>query len=264
MEAVHKTAKSGFTQGKEYDEARPSYTDALVQEVLSAFKDTEEHSKGFVCKYDVLELGAGTGKFTQKILPLLEENCRYLATEPSEGFLAKLKENCPNVEAHIGSAEQIGLPDNSVKNVICAQCFHWFATDVNLKEIHRVLIPGGKLIMVWNHKDCSVPWVGKIEDILKEFYEGVPRALNYDWKMVIENFKGFAFRDHKMLPGVHFQGSSDTIVAHFSSISVISSLDPERKAAVQDKIRSVIQEADLVFDNITLPMKSEIYCCQKQ
>ncbi|KAK3611285.1 hypothetical protein CHS0354_004933 [Potamilus streckersoni] len=264
MEAVHKTAKSGFTQGNEYDQARPSYTDALVQEVLSAIKETEEHSKDFIFKVDILELGAGTGKFTQKILPLFEKNCRYLATEPSEGFLAKLKENCPNIESQIGSAEQISLPDNSVKNVVCAQCFHWFATDVSLKEIHRVLIPGGKLIMIWNHKDWSVPWVEKIEDILNEYYKGVPRALNYDWKTVVENFKGFAFNDHKILPGVHFQGPSDAIIAHYSSLSVIASLDPTSKAAVLDKIRSIIQEADLAFDNINIPMKSEMYCCHKE
>ncbi|KAK3611284.1 hypothetical protein CHS0354_004933 [Potamilus streckersoni] len=192
------------------------------------------------------------------------KNCRYLATEPSEGFLAKLKENCPNIESQIGSAEQISLPDNSVKNVVCAQCFHWFATDVSLKEIHRVLIPGGKLIMIWNHKDWSVPWVEKIEDILNEYYKGVPRALNYDWKTVVENFKGFAFNDHKILPGVHFQGPSDAIIAHYSSLSVIASLDPTSKAAVLDKIRSIIQEADLAFDNINIPMKSEMYCCHKE
>ena len=33
----------------------------------------------------------------------------------------------------------------SFQNIICAQCFHWFANEKSLKEMTRVLVPGGRI-----------------------------------------------------------------------------------------------------------------------
>ena len=32
-----------------------------------------------------------------------------------------------------------------LQTIVAAQCFHWFATKQAMDELHRVLIPGGKL-----------------------------------------------------------------------------------------------------------------------
>lgn len=40
---------------------------------------------------------------------------------------------------------------SSLQNIVCAQCFHWFATDEALTEITRVLVPGGKLCKSTKH-----------------------------------------------------------------------------------------------------------------
>ncbi|KAK3097699.1 hypothetical protein FSP39_012252, partial [Pinctada imbricata] len=65
--------------------------------------------------HDCLELGAGTGKFTEKIIKYLPKNIKYLATEPMSGFLDTLKAKCPELETMQCPATKIPLPDTSVK-----------------------------------------------------------------------------------------------------------------------------------------------------
>ena len=63
------------------------------------------------------------------------------------------------VEIVDGTAEAIPLPAASVDAVVVAQAFHWFDAIRALSEIHRVLRPGGRLLLAWNRRDESVPWV---------------------------------------------------------------------------------------------------------
>ena len=46
---------------------------------------------------------------------ILLQDVSYLATEPSEGFLSVLQNQCPGLETMACSAVDIPLPDNSVQ-----------------------------------------------------------------------------------------------------------------------------------------------------
>jgi SAM-dependent methyltransferase len=103
----------------------------------------------------VLDLGAGTGKLTRL---LVRRYARVIAVEPLDGMRAILEKVVPRAESLSGTAEQIPLAEASVDAVFAAQAFHWFATDEALKEIARVLRPGGVFCLVWNSPDESRPW----------------------------------------------------------------------------------------------------------
>ena len=70
---------------------------------------------------------------------------------------AELGRILPAVEALAGTAESIPLPDSNVDAVTCAQAFHWFDADSALREMWRVLRPGGGVGLVWNLRDDSAP-----------------------------------------------------------------------------------------------------------
>ncbi|XP_033741568.1 uncharacterized methyltransferase-like C25B8.10 isoform X2 [Pecten maximus] len=241
-------------QGQNYNQGRPSYTEKAVSYIADLV------TTGNV-SYDVLELGAGTGKFTQKIISNLPQDVKYLATEPMDGFLDTLKELCPSVSTKLCTASDIPLPENSVGTVVAAQCFHWFASEESLAEIRRVLVPGGRFVMVWNNKDWNVPWVKDIETILSEFYGDTPRAVNRTWKTVIEKFTGFLCKEHILQEGIDFQGDRDFIVNHFCTISVIASLAEEEKEKVQQRMYQVLDshEETTGKDIIKIPFQTEIY-----
>ncbi|MEJ7704894.1 MAG: class I SAM-dependent methyltransferase [Geodermatophilaceae bacterium] len=104
----------------------------------------------------VLDLGAGTGKLTRQ---LVDNHLDVVAVEPSPDMGAELSAYVPEAELHQGGAEAIPLPDGSVDAVLVGQAFHWFDHERALPEIARVLRPHGRLGLLWNFDDDSVPWV---------------------------------------------------------------------------------------------------------
>ena len=105
---------------------------------------------------DVLDLGAGTGKLTTR---LVERGLTVIAVDPIAEMLEMLRTALPDTPALLGSAEQIPLPDNAVDAVLVAQAWHWFDQERAVAEIARVLRPGGRLGVLWNTRDERSGWV---------------------------------------------------------------------------------------------------------
>jgi ubiquinone/menaquinone biosynthesis C-methylase UbiE len=144
-------ARSFGSVAEAYDRGRPSYPVEAV-----------EWLAGGEAKV-VLELGAGTGKLTRK---LVDQGHAVFATEPDEAMLEVLRDRVPEVSAKVATAEDIPANDRSVDVVVVAQAFHWFDHEAALAEIARVLKPGGHLALVWNSRDERIPWVRRMGDIL--------------------------------------------------------------------------------------------------
>ncbi len=131
-----------------YQRARPSYPAAAVGWVL-------ERAPG----RRAVDLAAGTGKLTQV---LVAAGAEVTAVEPLPNMRAQLERTLPGLSALEGSAEAIPLGSGSADAVLVAQAFHWFEADRALREIARVLVPGGVLGLLWNLRDERVPWVAAL------------------------------------------------------------------------------------------------------
>jgi SAM-dependent methyltransferase len=77
-------------------------------------------------------------------------------------MLEALRDKVPGVETLLRKAEQLPLPDESVDAVTVAQAWHWVDHERAVREVARVLKPGGTLGLVWNSRDDRVPWVGEL------------------------------------------------------------------------------------------------------
>lgn len=111
----------------------------------------------------VLDLAAGTGKLSRSLVAAGHD---VVAVDPSEGMLAHLRAALPDVEARTGTAEAIPLDDESVDVVVVAQAFHWFDAPPALRDIARVLRPGGWLGLVWNDRDEATAWVAALSRVI--------------------------------------------------------------------------------------------------
>ncbi|MGJ0388051.1 class I SAM-dependent methyltransferase [Microbacterium sp. CGR1] len=136
-------AKSFERIGADYDRYRPGFPQASADLIMP----TPVRA--------ALDLGAGTGKFTELLQGRAE---RVVAVEPSSAMLDVLTVKLPAVEALQGSAERIPVGDSSVDVVTVAQALHWFDRVAACAEIARVLVPGGALGLVWNHSDPESAW----------------------------------------------------------------------------------------------------------
>ena len=88
----------------------------------------------------VLDLGSGTGAAYEQLL-----NFETTAIDPDK----KMLELNTFENKVLGSAENLPFEDNSFDNVFC--CFVWRnVSDTNkaLREVYRVLSPGGKFILL--------------------------------------------------------------------------------------------------------------------
>jgi ubiquinone/menaquinone biosynthesis C-methylase UbiE len=165
----------------EYDRARPRYPAAVVTDVLAVTPEPER----------VLDLAAGTGIFTRVLIAALNEafprnDIVVHVVEPVDAMRTKLSQTTDGVaEAMPGTAQDIPVPDGFYDQVWIAQAFHWFANIESLREIRRVLRPGGALVLVWNLEDkTAAPWLGALRDLYEEYDVGVPQYRRGTWKEV--------------------------------------------------------------------------------
>lgn len=149
------------SQAAAYERGRPSYPPAAVDWLLSPTAGAPVH--------DVLDLGAGTGKLTSR---LVERGLRVVAVDPIAELLDVLRTTLPDTPALLGTAEHIPLPDNSLDAVLVAQAWHWFDPDQAVAEVVRVLRPGGRLGLLWNVRDERLGWVRDFGRIV---------GLEHDW-----------------------------------------------------------------------------------
>jgi ubiquinone/menaquinone biosynthesis C-methylase UbiE len=183
-----------------------------------------------------LEVGAGTGKFTQI---LMDCGGTIVAVEPIDGMRAELKRLNPELEALAGTAEAIPLPGASVDAVVCAQSFHWFATAAAVQEMRRVLVPGGVLGMIWNVRDESVPWVAELTALTDPWEGNTPRYRSGAWRRAFPA-PGFAFLGERHARNEHRGSPEQVIVQRTLSVSFIANLPPDERAEVERQVRALI------------------------
>jgi ubiquinone/menaquinone biosynthesis C-methylase UbiE len=148
---------SGFAD--DYARFRPSYADAAIDAVLEGVDPPAR----------VLDVGCGTGISTRL---LAARGARVIGIDPSNDMLAEARRaKTPSgggtTDYHLGTAEETGQPSASRDVVVCAQAFHWFDAERALKELHRVLLRGGRLALMWNVRDDADPFTAEYDAVVK-------------------------------------------------------------------------------------------------
>lgn len=96
---------------------------------------------------DILEIGCGTGQLTTRLAPFGHS---WLATDFSPAMTERTvrrSADIAGVSCQVEDATKLTLPSGSFDTVICANVLHIMPDpDAALKEIMRVLRPGGMLI----------------------------------------------------------------------------------------------------------------------
>jgi ubiquinone/menaquinone biosynthesis C-methylase UbiE len=127
-----------------YDRFVGRYSYGLCEALASA--------AGIAAGSSVLDVGAGTGTGTQRLVELVGAE-RVAAVDPSEPFLEGLRERLPGVDVRLARAESLPFGDG-VFDATLAQLVLTFMADpaAGVAEMRRVTRPGGAVAAcVWDY-----------------------------------------------------------------------------------------------------------------
>lgn len=254
MTDVHHAAQQGFsTQADTYAQGRPDYP----PELKDWLRDTLLPGTGA----PVIDLGAGTGKFTRLLDAI---GAQVIAVEPVAKMGEQLLARLPHIKLLSGTAQAIPVDSGTAQALVCAQAFHWFATEPALAEIHRVLQAGGRLGLVWNVRDESEDWVARLTDIVTPYEGDTPRFHTGQWR---QPFDGRYF-SAPQLSQFHYRhvGSPQTVIIdRFMSVSFIASLPAAQKAEVTAQLHELIDTHPALRGKATIEMPyfTQAYACQR-
>lgn len=133
-----------------YTQGRRGYPEALL-DLLA-----QEGGKGSL---RVADAGSGTGILSRA---MLERGWTVYGVEPNNDMreeAERLLKEFPLFHSVPGTAEHTLLPDASVNLVTAAQAFHWFDAQSFKRECRRILVPGGKIALIWNSRVEDSPAV---------------------------------------------------------------------------------------------------------
>ena len=199
----------------------------------------------------IVDLAAGTGKLT-RLLP-----GDVVAVEPVEAMRAIAATFAPALGA---VAEALPFRSASVDAVTVAQAFHWFDAPRALAEIARVLRPGGTLLLVWNDRDNTVPWVAEMTAVIHAHDPGDAYEMETDWHAVIGDTGLFTPVHQVEVPNPQLDVTADVVVERAMSTSYVSAAGDAVREQVGRDVRAIVAGFDEPFD---YPYVTQIFTCTR-
>ena len=249
---IDRTASEGFAAGAgAYGRARPAYPpDAIVA-----------LTRGLPRNARVLDLGAGTGKFTSMIV---QPGREIVALEPVAEMRAQLANDLPTVHVAAGTAEAIPFADGAFDAVFAAQAFHWFDATRALPEIHRVLKPGCRLGLMWNMRDRSTRWVDAMAEIVDAYGDAIRRHETEQWKSGFAEPNGFSALEEAAFPNVQDVNVAQ-VLDRVESTSFIATLPKGERERIQERVRELLETDPETKgrERFGFPHVTRIYFCAR-
>jgi len=250
---VHPQVRGFDRAAGAYERGRPGYAPRAVRFLLREL--------GLGPGRTVVELGSGTGKLTRMLLP---SGVSLVAVEPIAGMRRVFRQELPSTLVLDGVAEAIPLPDGLADAVLAAQAFHWFRTGPALREIARVLRPGGGLGLLWNVRETSTPLARKVESLLGRWKVGATRSPGRGWRDAFAGGTlGFGRLRQRSFPHAHALAPG-ALVERVLSESAVATLRPRRRREVAAEVRALLAEEGLAgAPAIRIPYRTDVYLARR-
>ena len=230
---VDEIAATGFQRAAgDYERGRPGYPAEVVERMRREI--------GIEAGQTVVDLAAGTGKLTRRLVELLP--AVVIAVEPVAGMRAELERVLPGVTVLDGTAEQIPLADGAAHAVFVAQAFHWFRVPEAAAEIARVLDADGALAIVRNQEVESVtaPAVTAALALVRERVPHPSAPRHRIWREELERtgvFEPF----HEWTVDNEVAQDIETFRRRIASRSYIGAMDDDQRARLLDDVQQVLE-----------------------
>ncbi len=227
--ALHPLAQRFASVAGEYERGRPDYAPAVVGALAAEL--------GISPGATVLDLAAGTGKLSRMLL-----QCGFdvVAVEPLDALRALLGERIGAERVREGVAEQIPLADASAAAVTVADAFHWFDRAAAVREIARVIVPGGGLSVLSMVPDWTgASWAHELGTLVADTRPQHPHFDGPPWQDAIRAADGWD-EPWEVRVTTDQPTEPERIIDHLSSMSWIAAMPDAERAEMVSRIRELV------------------------
>jgi len=208
----------------------------------------------------VADIGSGTGILSKLFL---EHGNHVLGVDPNEEMRKAAEESLATYSSFRsvnGSAEDTTLPAYTVDFITAAQSFHWCNATKARKEFMRILRPGGWVILIWNTRVNSTPFMQAYDRLVSDYANNEPRRVRHEdiGEETIGKFlgkhKSRIFNNQQLLD---FEGLTGRLLS--SSYAPLAG-NPRHSPMIGDlrRIFDTYQENGYVH----MEYRTELYCIQ--
>lgn len=113
----------------------------------------------------VLDLASGNGAFTRMLRELGQH---VFSVDSDRNSLAAMEARSPAGTSLCAQVENLPLRSHCMDVAASSETLHLFAPGLALAEIARVLRPGGRLVVAYNTRDDTVPWVRRFAALVQQ------------------------------------------------------------------------------------------------
>lgn len=234
MSTEQRSGRSVFDAvASEYDAARPSYPEALLDEL--------EAITGPLDGQLVLDWGAGTGISSRQ---LAGRGARVTLLDIGEQMLRLARARDPRSCCVLGHGSQMPIRTGCADATTFAQSFHWFEQPAVLAEVARVLRPGGHWAAWWSRPGPQgakgAGWFERYQDVL------VASCPGYTWRHLRDEAMAPDWSGGPMAPAATVvvpwtrRVSAAQCLTDERSKSYIVALEPGRRQAVLAELAGII------------------------
>lgn len=164
------------TQAAGYTIFRPRYPKTLFEFLAQV---SPARQKAWDC-------GTGNG---QAAIELARHFHQVVATDASSAQITQAEPHS-HIEYRVATAEQSGLPDDSVDLVTIAQALHWFDFERFYAEVRRVVVSDG-IIAAWSYGLMQVS--PAIDAVVQRFYADLAADWPAERRFVDEQYQTLPF-----------------------------------------------------------------------
>lgn len=222
-----------------YDRARPSYPDALIDDVVAAIPDDAAHGR-------VLEVGAGTGKATTLLAPKVG-TLVALEPDPAMAVIAsRHTESMDNVDVVVDRFEDWVTAGPTFDAIVAAHCWHWVDPRVGWAKARSLMRDDGVLAAFWNVPILEAsPLAPAIDEVYAKHapsLEDKSSSTRASFENSMKRHPGFRVRDQREYDWDEVYTSAeytDMLVTH----SDHHLLRESERAALVDAVAHVIDDA---------------------
>ncbi len=253
---IHPVAIGGFSRSAElYDKIRSEYPPQLAKRLFQHL-GVQKNSR-------VLELAAGTGKWTERLLEVCDD---VTVAEPLVSMREGLKKRFPRLNVSDSVAERLPFENGQFDFVFAATAFHWFDADAAYSEISRVLKPGGGLGLLWMARPPKFQWpewFKAVRRLMEPLAGNTPTYYSMEWRKPFDSrldFQILQFERHDVSREMTKEQFRDRVF----STSYIAALPELVSLALRREIDRTLNEFMPDQSKLMVPEELHLYWSFKE